>query len=202
MSTTRKRKPLKSCKGRVTLLCCSNATSSDRLQLLFVKKSKRTQSIIAVQKLPVVYDYQPKAWMAGDLFSRCPAAMMRYLFLTLKYTSRRQKKSGKMLLIIDNAPCHLSSELIDRENGLLKVVFPLNILSLVQPIYQTVINKYRKELLRRTVLSNLVRNTNLKHCCYMIAQAGNSISGSTLRVSRNKILGYNEECVIQSTDCT
>ncbi|KRZ70902.1 Copine family protein 2, partial [Trichinella papuae] len=91
--------------------------SSDRLQLFLVGKSKRTQSIIAVQKLPVVYDYLQKAWITRDIFL---ADMMRYLFLI--------------------------SELIDRENGLLKVVFPcpLNILSLVQPIYQTVINKEHK----------------------------------------------------------
>ncbi|KRZ71113.1 hypothetical protein T10_10133 [Trichinella papuae] len=70
-----------------------------------------------------------------------------------------------MLLIIDNAPCHPSCELLDRENGL-----------------------FKKELLRRIVLSeadagNLVskrRNVHLKDCCYMTEQAWNSISGSTL----------------------
>ncbi|KRX13254.1 hypothetical protein T07_5104 [Trichinella nelsoni] len=35
----------------------------------------------------------------------------------------------------------------------------------------------------------------------MIAQAWDSISGSTLHVSWNKILGYNAKCVNQSVDC-
>ncbi|KRZ69585.1 hypothetical protein T10_4371 [Trichinella papuae] len=35
----------------------------------------------------------------------------------------------------------------------------------------------------------------------MILKASNSISGSTLHVSWKILLGYNEECVIQSTDC-
>ncbi|KRZ56661.1 hypothetical protein T02_1124 [Trichinella nativa] len=35
----------------------------------------------------------------------------------------------------------------------------------------------------------------------MIVQARNSISGSTLRVSWNELLGYNENCVSQSLDC-
>ncbi|KRY08677.1 hypothetical protein T12_1475 [Trichinella patagoniensis] len=35
----------------------------------------------------------------------------------------------------------------------------------------------------------------------MIAQAWDSISGSTLHVSWNKILGYNEKCVNHSVDC-
>ncbi|KRZ67851.1 hypothetical protein T10_7449 [Trichinella papuae] len=57
--------------------------------------------------------------------------------------------------------------------------------------------RYKKELLRRIVLLDadgddlvsLLRNVNLKDCCYIIVQA------STLRVSWNKILGYNVECL-------
>ncbi|KRX93375.1 hypothetical protein T4B_9308 [Trichinella pseudospiralis] len=68
--------------------------------------------MIGLQKLPVVYDYQPKAWMTGDVF---PA-------------------------------------------------------------------RYKKELLRRIILSDadkddlvsLLRNVNLKDCCYMIVQATQS----------------------------
>ncbi|KRX98496.1 Jerky -like protein-like [Trichinella pseudospiralis] len=67
---------------------------------------------------------------------------------------QKAKRSGKVLLIIDNAPCHPSSELLYRKDSLFKVLFlPL---SLVQPIYQTVIQslkkRYRKEVLRKIVL--------------------------------------------------
>ncbi|KRZ14513.1 Jerky -like protein-like [Trichinella zimbabwensis] len=75
------------------------------------------------------------------------ADMMGYLLLTLRNTSRRQK----MLLIIDNAPGHPSFELIG-------IVFPPNVSSLVQPMYQTVIQslkkRYRKELLRKMIISD------------------------------------------------
>ncbi|KRX71828.1 hypothetical protein T02_1132 [Trichinella nativa] len=46
-----------------------------------------------------------------------------------------------------------------------------------------------------------IRSINLKDCCYITAHAWDSISGSTLRASWNKLLGCNEECVNQSTDC-
>ncbi|KRY79847.1 hypothetical protein T4B_10532 [Trichinella pseudospiralis] len=60
--------------------------------------------------------------------------------------------------------------------------------------------RYKKELLRTTVLSDAdgdhpvspLRNVNLKDCCYMTAQSWNLISGSTLRILSNKLLGYNE----------
>ncbi|KRY75138.1 hypothetical protein T4A_3347 [Trichinella pseudospiralis] len=57
---------------------------------------------------------------------------------------------------------------------------------------------------RRTALSDddaddlvsHLRRINLKDCCYVSAEAWNLISGYTW----NKLLGCNEECVIQSTD--
>ncbi|KRZ05177.1 hypothetical protein T11_5140 [Trichinella zimbabwensis] len=73
---------------------------------------------------------------------------------------QKTKKLGTVLLIIDNAPCHSSCKLLDRENGLFKVVFlPPNTLSLVQAMDQAIIQNLKK------------RNVNLKDCCYVIAQA-------------------------------
>ncbi|KRZ03268.1 hypothetical protein T11_4891 [Trichinella zimbabwensis] len=78
-----------------------------------------------------------------------------------------------MLLIIDKAPCHSSCKLLDRENGLFRVFK----------------KRYKKEILQRIVLPDAdgddlvsqLRSINLKDCCYMIAQAWDSMSGSTLR---------------------
>ncbi|XP_003372738.1 hypothetical protein Tsp_11725 [Trichinella spiralis] len=94
-----------------------------------------------------------------------------------------------MLLIIDNAPCHSCCELLDRKNGLFKVLFlPPNASSLVQPIDHKLL--FKEKLLRRIVhsegnggdLVSQLGSINFKDCCYMmITQAWNSISGSTLR---------------------
>ncbi|KRZ17133.1 Jerky -like protein-like [Trichinella zimbabwensis] len=73
--------------------------------------------MIGVQKLPVVYDYQTEAWMTGDIFSR----WYDETFIPhVEEYQQKTKRSGKVLLIIDNAPCHPSSELLDRKNGLFK----------------------------------------------------------------------------------
>ncbi|KRY12213.1 Jerky -like protein-like [Trichinella patagoniensis] len=83
---------------------------------------------------------------------------------------------------------------------------PPNASSLVQPMDQTVIQclkkRYRKQLLRKIVLSEAdggdlvsqLKSISLKNCCYMIAQAWDSFSGHTLGASWKKFLGYNEEC--------
>ncbi|KRZ16382.1 Jerky -like protein-like [Trichinella zimbabwensis] len=95
----------KLCKERVTVLCCANATGSDRLPLLLVGKSKRPRSMIGVQKLPVVYDHQLKAWMTGDIFCR----WYDETFIPhVEEYQQKTKRSGKVLLIIDNASEWLS----------------------------------------------------------------------------------------------
>ncbi|KRX54177.1 hypothetical protein T09_8360 [Trichinella sp. T9] len=90
-----------------------------------------------------------------------------------KEYQQKTKISSKILLIIDNAP-HLSSELIEHENGLHKLK-----------------KRYRKELLQRIGLSdadgdNMVSqhgSINLKDCSYITVQVWNSISGSPSSVS-------------------
>ncbi|KRY47794.1 Jerky -like protein-like [Trichinella britovi] len=100
-----------------------------------------------------------------------------------------------MLLLIDNAPCHPNCELLDRENGMFRVVFlPPNTSSLVQPMDQTNIQSLKK----RIVLSDadgddFVSLLRKIATIYIIAHA--SISGSTLRASWNKRLGYKKDAV-------
>ncbi|KRX67521.1 Transducin beta-like protein 3 [Trichinella sp. T9] len=124
-----------------------------------------------------VYDYQLKAYFLQDF-------EMSEIFF-----------AGKMLLLIDNAPCHPNCELLDRENGMFRVVLlPPNTSSLVQPMDQTNIQSLKK----RIVLSDadgddFVLLLRKIATIYIIAHA--SISGSTLHASWNKRLGYKKDAV-------
>ncbi|KRZ17583.1 hypothetical protein T11_9168 [Trichinella zimbabwensis] len=99
--------------------------------------------------------------------SKRPRAMIGVQKLPVEF-QQKTKKSGKMLLIIDNALCHLSSELLDRENGLFKVVFAT--------YYIVACSANGSNYADGDDLVSQLRNVNLKDCCYMIAQAWNSIS--------------------------
>ncbi|KRZ80603.1 hypothetical protein T10_12453 [Trichinella papuae] len=155
---------------------------------MFVMSTTRKRKVLSLEQ-KLSSDHL-QLLLVGE--SKRPRAMIGVQKLPVEF-QQKTKKSGKMLLIIDNALCHLSSELLDRENGLFK---------------------FKKSGIKRNSCEELsfqdadgddlvsqLRNVNLKDCCYMIAQAWNSISGSTLRILWNKLLGYNEECVIQSIDC-
>ncbi|KRY26989.1 Jerky -like protein-like [Trichinella spiralis] len=123
----------------------------------------------------VICDYHPIAWMTRNIF----ACWHDKRFIPhIKEYHQKTKKSSKILLIIDNAP-HLSSELIEHENGLHKV--PMH-----RAVIQSSKKRYRKELLQRIGLSdadgdNMVsqhRSINLKDCSYITVQVWSWISGS------------------------
>ncbi|KRX38213.1 Jerky -like protein-like [Trichinella murrelli] len=82
----------------------------------------------------VICDYHPIAWMTRDIFS---CWHDKRFIPHIKEYQQKTKISSKILLIIDNAP-HLSSKLIEHENGLHKVLK----------------KRYRKELLQRIGLSD------------------------------------------------
>ncbi|KFD52799.1 hypothetical protein M513_06290, partial [Trichuris suis] len=111
-------------------------------------------------------------------------------------------KTGKLLLLIDNAPAHPSVQYLDAIDEFVSVKFlPPNVTSLIQPMDQRVIasfkRNYRKQLLRHPLLpddstvetvTNFYKKISLKDCCHMAAVSWESVKQITLRNAWNKIL--------------
>ncbi|XP_028914742.1 jerky protein homolog-like [Ornithorhynchus anatinus] len=179
-------------------MVCANSSGSHRLPLLLIEKSKTPRPFRNVKKLPVVYRNQTKAWMNTNVFLDW---YDNSFIPEVKAFQKKNGKEGKVLLILDNAPTHPSTALLERENGNFKVLFlPLTVASAIQPMNQGVIETlkrlYRKQLLRRLLMAesadeeNTVRffkSLDLKDCCYMLADSWDSVKSSTLKNSWNNI---------------
>ncbi|XP_014240678.2 LOW QUALITY PROTEIN: tigger transposable element-derived protein 4-like [Cimex lectularius] len=83
-------------KETVTVLVASNMTGTDKKKLLIIGKSPRCFK--NVQKLPLDYTHNKKAWMTSEIFSD----WLR------KWDEELQKKKRKILLTVDNCSSHLS----------------------------------------------------------------------------------------------
>ena len=105
-----------------------------------------------------------------------------------------KKLNGKVLLIVDNAPCHPSYEMLERENGWFKILFLTpNITALVRPMDQGVVasfkREYRKQFLRPLLLNddnkcgteNFFKKFNIYDCCQLIADCWNKILSTILQ---------------------
>ena len=129
---------------RITVLCCSNLTGSDKYKFLVIGKSLRPHCFknVNVDNLPVTYRANKKAWMTSKIFTEWLAACDSYL----------TKVNRKILLLVDNCTAHPH---VSTLKNIQLEFFPPNTTSLIQPMDQGIIKKlktlYRKELVHLTL---------------------------------------------------
>lgn len=170
----------KTCKERITVLCCVSMTG-EKKELLVIGKSKNPRCFKGVKQLAVVYSSSTNAWMTSRIFSE---------WLT-KWDNELKRR---ILLLVDNFSGH-AVDGVHLKN--IRVVFlPANTTSLMQPCDQGIIRDmkayYRKEMRRIILLqledkikevkaNDLAKKTSLIDGLYLIAQAWDCVKESTVR---------------------
>ena len=194
-------------KERVTILACANATGDHKLRLTMIGKAKNPRALkgLPINAFPLNYTHQKSAWMTSGIFQDW--FFHEFIPATVEYL-KAKKLPAKALLLMDNAPSHPSTELLQSKDGNIKCLFlPPNTTSLMQPMDQGVLEsmkrRYRKELLRKLLLADstaspeddpeltvvdLWKKLNIKDVMFMITKAWNDIPQSTIQASWNKLL--------------
>jgi hypothetical protein len=130
--------------GQITVIVCSNASGSHKLPLLMVGKSVKPRYFKRVSNIPINYKAQKNKWMSVELFKTW--YFSEFIPNVQKYQQGIGRK-GKVLLLLHNAPSH---SVIEFRYKIIMFLLP-NITSLMQPMNQGVIEKfkrlYRKDLL-------------------------------------------------------
>ncbi|XP_045215110.1 tigger transposable element-derived protein 4-like [Mercenaria mercenaria] len=83
-------------KERITVLVCANMTGEDKVALFVIGKSKNPRCFKNVKTLPCKYDFNTKAFMAGDIFSDW----------LLELDKQFQIQKRKIAMVVDNCPAH------------------------------------------------------------------------------------------------
>lgn len=191
-------------KERVTIMTCTNAAGTHKLSLLLIGKAKKPRCFKNIRSLPVTYTAQKNAWMDSKLFLDW---FENDFIKNVKTWRQDHHKTGKVLLLLDNAPSHPFAEVLNSIDADFQVMyFPPNVTSLIQPMDQGVIEKfkrmYRKQMLRKLLLVNegteesvvaFSKAMNLKHCCYMAADAWDNLTEENLRNAWKKLWVDSEE---------
>ena len=87
-------------KTRITVLLGVNATGTDKLKPWVIGNAKRPRPLskINLERLPVFYRGNKKAWMNSVVFKEVLYEMDSYF----------RAKNKKILLLVDNAPSHFN----------------------------------------------------------------------------------------------
>src|ERR1044072_9482545 len=87
-------------KTRITVLLGVNATGTDKLKPWVIGNAKRN-----LERLPVFYRENKKAWMNSAVFKEVLCEMDSYF----------RAKNKKILLLVDNAPSHFNPNCLPAE---------------------------------------------------------------------------------------
>ena len=134
----------KKAKERITVLCCSNLTGTDKCKLLVIDKSLRPRCFknFNVDNLPFIYRANKKAWITSQIFTEWLAGCDSYL----------TKVNQKIHLLVDNCTAHPHVSIL--KNVQLEFLAP-NTTSLIQPMDEGIIEKlktlYHKGLVHMTL---------------------------------------------------
>ena len=140
----------------------------------------------------MVYKSQKNAWVNCNIFS----SWFHNNFVPfIQDKLRNSSQEPKALLIMDNCLAHPDEELLISRDGLVKAMFlPPNVISLIQPMDQGVLEtlkrQYRKSLLRDILLSDgevdiaeFLKSVNMKVVIEKVAISWDKISADTIRRS-------------------
>lgn len=190
-------------KERVTIMTCTNASGTHKLPVLLIEKEKKPQCFKNITSLPVTYAAQKRGWMDSILFLDW---FKNNFIKNVKKWRQDRNRTGKVLLLLDIAPPHASAEVLNSIDPNFQVMFfPPNVAPSIQPMNQGVIKEfkmmYRKQILKRLLLNDGTEQSivdfskvmDLKHCCYMVADAWDMLAEANVRNAWKKLWSVAED---------
>ena len=197
----KKAKNFKKSKDRVTLLGCANASGTCRLPLVFISKSAKPRCFkhMDMSSLPVHYVAQKNSWMDAKIFEEW---FHKRFVPHVKEFCLKNSITYKVLLLLDNAPAHPSTDKLVSADGKVTTLFlPANTTSVLQPMDQGILEalkrQYKKQLLRHLIIQDhsstlsvpdVLKQLTIKDAVYWCAQAWEEITAQSLSKSWNKLL--------------
>lgn len=162
-------------KERITVLVCANMIGTEKRKLLVIGKFNKPRCFKNVNKLPVNYAANKRAWMTADIFERELRLWDKQLI----------RENRHILLLVDNCPAH--PHLSNLKNIKLEF-FPPNFTSVLQPMDQGVIHSLKVHYRRHLMISNLkcIESStpvaiNLLDAIEMVSKAWQQVSQKTIK---------------------
>ena len=147
------------------------------------------------------YRSSTNAWQTGKLFKEW---FFQVFVLPVKKYLSDKNLPQKVILLLDNASCHLKEDDPKTADGDIYAVFlPLNTTALLQPLDQNIIkilkHSYRKKLLVELLMikegnvSDKLKNISLKIVAFMITEAWNELNPSIITSGFQTLFSSEEE---------
>ncbi|KAL4103218.1 hypothetical protein QTP88_010049 [Uroleucon formosanum] len=157
-----KAKGTKSCKERITILCCASMTG-EKKKLLVVGKSKQPRCFKGVKALPVDYTAKKNAWMTQEIFSQW----------LIKWDNELDRK---IVLLIDNCTAHNPCD-----QGIIRTLKAYYRLKMRKRVITLIDEMFECESTSTLKANDLSKKINILEALHFVNEAWNNISDVTIR---------------------
>jgi hypothetical protein len=152
----------KSSKESITVLACSNASGTHKLQLVYIGKSKKPRSFMSLKMryFPVHCYNHRKAWMNQEIFKDW---FFKQFVPSVREHLRSKNLPETSMLLLDNAPSHPNDSVPKTRDGRIFVAYlPPNVKSLLQPMDQGVLEAFRRRYWKALLRAVLEEDGDLR----------------------------------------
>lgn len=171
----------KKVKHRITIMFCASALG-EKEQPLIINTALRPRCFknVDMSKINVHWYANKKAWMTGSIFTE---------WIEI-FNEEMKKEKRKVLLLLDNAPCHPKNLKFSNVNVLF---LPANTSSTSQPLDQGIIQSFKLMYRRRIIttllahmesaqnLDELIKKISLADVVEYVKEAWNSVAETTIQ---------------------
>lgn len=183
----------KMAKERLSIALCCSATG-EKFRPLVIWKSLKPRCFKGqnINRIGIFWEAIAKAWMTGSIF-------VKWL---IKFNSRMQRQNRTVLLLLDNAPCHMRRSMSNVNH----LFLPANVTSQLQPLDQGIIQAFKlqyRSLMLRWLLTRmdecsnaaeLTKKINVLDAIRWVCQAWEGVSGETITRCFQRC-GLGVECI-------
>ncbi|UYV63584.1 TIGD4 [Cordylochernes scorpioides] len=164
----------KASKERITILLCCNMDGSEKMQPLVIGKAKQPRCFRGIKHLPVQYEANQKAWMAGLLFE----SWVRHI------DKKMAGQHRQIILLLDNCGAH-PPDMQGLTNTRIAFLPPntTSMLQCDQGIIRNFKMIYRTRLMRKYLTAydaGTALTINLKQAVDIISVAWNDVLPATI----------------------
>uniref|UniRef100_A0A182ML12 HTH CENPB-type domain-containing protein n=1 Tax=Anopheles culicifacies TaxID=139723 RepID=A0A182ML12_9DIPT len=188
---------------RITIICCTNATGTHKLDLTIVAKSQHPWNP-KDEEFPqaAVNYYEAKGgWASKEIFRHwfeCKWVPEVKSFLTSKMLP------PKAILLIDTAPCHITDTALRSHDGNMIVRFmPTDVANLVQPMQQGIISllkwNYRTELFKQCQIDETcLKRRKIEDAVQGLEIAWSKVTPPSIKSAWNTLIPDTEQYVVEN----
>ncbi|XP_061505786.1 jerky protein homolog-like [Anopheles gambiae] len=187
---------------RVTVVCCTNAAGTHKLDLTVIGKTKCPWSEQSEPKTSVNYYEMKSGWASKEIFRN----WFEYKWVPeVREFLASRGLPQRAILILDTSPCHITDSLLRSADGCMVVKFlPSDVANLVQPMQQGIVSllkwNYRTDLLKQlqTETTERIKNRTMEDAMLGLEQSWAKITPLAIRNAWDKLITDTDQYVVEN----